>query len=283
MEIPYDKLWIYEYVGRVECLPPEPETGFLGCWLEGGSAFLFFDRPSDERAREMAGAAPLREQFEMSYLEWQGGEAILPFQAGTLMVRPPWLDPPLEWTESGHELLLDPGVVFGSGNHPTTRHSLASLVSISGLISPPTIVDPKEWRLEKTTLDLGCGTGILSIAAAKLGAVVKAVDLNPLCVETTRRNVELNGLSDRIEVIRADALDFASEPAELVMANLESAIIDKFATGGGFRNRHHLILSGLTRSHVQRIRSLAAEAGYGWIEELNDRETWYTLLCNRTK
>ncbi len=113
-----------------------------------------------------------------------------PLEVGDLfLINPAWL-PPLE--SSGRTLLhLDPGMAFGTGNHATTQLCLESL----------------EMRVggedeEMTILDIGCGSGILSIAAVLLGATkVYAVDEDPLAIQSTTRNCELNNISsDRLVV-----------------------------------------------------------------------------------
>ncbi len=269
MDCPYDRLWIYELEGSL--YPPEPdgEAGFLGCWVEGESAFLFFDRPSSEAAGELAGKARIRDEYRMTYLEWQGGQAVEPFQVGGLRFRPPWVERPRHWRE-GEEILLDPGLVFGSGNHPTTRDCLRGLLILA-----------EAGELDGRVLDLGCGTGVLSLAAAHLGAKVLAADLNPLCCLTIRANLRLNRLEDRVAVFQGDALELAAEPAGLAIANIQAGVIEDFARQGGFSGRNHLLLSGLTRSQVGCIRNLTKEAGFEPMEGWQDQSTWFTYLLKR--
>lgn len=269
MECPYHRLWIYELEGPLAPPPPDPESGFLGCWVEGESAFLFFDRPAREAALALAQEARIRDEYQMSYLEWQGGQAVEPFQVGGLRFRPPWVPRPRHWSGE-EELLLDPGLVFGSGNHPTTRHCLQGLVDLAG-----------EGLLPGRVLDLGCGTGVLSLAAARLGGDVIAVDLNPLCCLTTSRNVDLNGLDERIKVVQGDALDLAASPAGLLVANIQAEVIRELAGRGGFRGRDHLLLSGLTRSQVGMISNLTRSAGFEPVQGWEDQATWFTYLLRR--
>ena len=269
MNCPYDRLWIYELEGSLAPPEPDPGSGFLGCWVEGESAFLFFDRESGKAARALAGPLPIREEYRMSYLEWQGGQAVEPFRVGPLCFRPPWVERPRHWSRED-EILLDPGLVFGSGNHPTTRHCLQGLADLA-----------REGLLPERVLDLGCGTGVLSLAAARLGGRAVAVDLNPLCCQTTARNVGLNRLEGRIEVRRGDALDLAQSPAGLLLANIQAGVIEQLAQRGGFRGRDHLLLSGLTRSQVGKIRDLTREAGFSPVQGWEDQATWFTYLLRR--
>ena len=269
MDCPYDRLWIYELEGTITPPGPDQATGFLGCWVEGESAFLFFDRPGPEAAQELAKETRIRDEYRMSYLEWQGGQAVEPFQVGGLKFRPPWVERPRHWKE-GEEILLDPGLVFGSGNHPTTRDCLRGLLVLA-----------QAGELDRRVLDLGCGTGVLSLAAARLGASVLAADLNPLCCLTTRANLRLNRLEDKVDVFLGDALKLAPEPAGLAIANIQAGVIEDFAGRGGFAGRKHLLLSGLTRSQVGRIRNLTKEAGFEPLEGWQDQSTWFTYLLKR--
>ena len=108
-----------------------------------------------------------------------------------LVIRPSWE----EYEERSDDVVLelDPGMAFGTGTHPTT---CLCLEAMEDLIFP-----------EATVFDVGCGSGILSMAAAKLGAAqIKAVDIDGVAVRTARQNVVKMGLSDRIEVRQGDLL-----------------------------------------------------------------------------
>ena len=186
------------------------------------------------------------------------------FNVGELTIRPPWLAP----AGQGLEVLLDPGVVFGSGNHPTTIHCLEALVELAAGPGMP-----------EEALDLGCGSGLLALAAARLGAKrVMAVDLNPLCIQVTARNAAHNRLESRVAVIEADALDLAEEQAGLVMANLEAELIEAFSRRGGFVGRDWLILSGLTRSKAGRTADLVQAAGFRLVSRWAAQGTWQTFF-----
>ena len=132
-------------------------------------------------------------------------------------------------------LILDPGMAFGTGQHPTTRLCLGAL---EGLVRPGMDV-----------LDLGCGSGILSLAAAKLGArSVLALDIEPLAVEATRANARLNRIEGVVRV-KPGSLDSAgSAPngndqcVDLIVANINArtivrlapAIVARLGAGGTF-------------------------------------------------
>ncbi|WP_111747903.1 50S ribosomal protein L11 methyltransferase [Salinisphaera orenii] len=141
---------------------------------------------------------------------------------------------------------LDPGLAFGTGSHPTTALCLAWLAG----------ADLAGQRV----LDYGCGSGILAIAAAKLGAhTVVAVDNDPKALTATRDNAAANGVA---EVVETPALDAVPEPAyDIVLANILAAplidlaptLIAQLAPGGW------LVLSGLLSRHVDDVQNAYAD------------------------
>ncbi len=126
-------------------------------------------------------------------------------------------------------------------------------------------------------LDLGCGTGILSIAAAKLGAKnVTAIDANNLAIETTRKNVDLNGAAKAIEVIEGDALNWGRQEADLVCANLDFRTLERLLDIPEFYNKRWYILSGMIGTEVVRIKERLAEAPLRVIAVSQD-SFWFTI------
>ena len=142
---------------------------------------------------------------------------------------------------------LDPGLAFGTGTHPTTALCLAWL-------------DGHDLR-DQTVIDFGCGSGVLGIAALKLGARrVIAVDHDPQAVLATRDNAARNGVSDRIEVRHSD--DFGDTQADVVVANILANILVDLAptiaahvSPGG-----HLVLSGILEPQAAAVAEAYAGA-----------------------
>ncbi|MEW5734030.1 MAG: 50S ribosomal protein L11 methyltransferase [Thermodesulfobacteriota bacterium] len=259
-------LFIYYIEGRLD---PSWEKGLpatlLGNWPEEDTSFLFFKQPEDQAVHGLVAAHPelrLADVFTMSYEEWQGGR-LAPFSEAGLFFTPPWFEGE---TPAGLErVLLDPGVVFGNGLHPTTRDCLAALGS---LLSPG-----------QSVLDLGCGTGVLSVAAHALGAGrVLAADLNPLAVQTTRGNVLLNHASDVVTVLHRGAEELTGEPADLVLANIHFAVMKNLADDPAFARHSRLVLSGLLRSEAPEIRSRMQARGAEVLQIMTPDNTWFTLL-----
>jgi ribosomal protein L11 methyltransferase len=154
-------------------------------------------------------------------------------EVGGMIVAPPWDLPQGDAAADKMLIVIEPSMGFGTGHHQTTRLCLRALqdTGVRG----------------KRVLDLGTGSGVLAIAAAKLGAAsVLGVDDDPDAVDAARKNVTLNDVTVRIE--RADIKTAEAESADIVVANLTGALLVRFAEGvmrhaapGGL-----LILSGFT-------------------------------------
>jgi ribosomal protein L11 methyltransferase len=144
-----------------------------------------------------------------------------PVRVGPLWIGPPWF-PPEEIA-----VVIDPGRAFGTGAHGSTRAALGLLAGL----------DPSP------ALDLGCGSGVLSVAAIRLGfGPVQAFDLDPLAVGATAENAARNGVD--VAVSAADVLSDPLPPAPLWLANLELGILERLLQRGDLPPR--ILASGLT-------------------------------------
>jgi ribosomal protein L11 methyltransferase len=266
---PYDQLYIYEITGDARDRAHGLGPAYLGLWLEDDTSFLFFSSPAEAQVERMlaGGGLTLRQRHQLSYEQWQGGLELEPLAVGDLYFCPAWA--PAAPPPGSRRLLLDPGLVFGSGLHPTTRHCL-ELLELRRQAGPLGRV-----------VDLGCGTGILALAAAAWGArEVLAVDLNPLCVSTTRNNARLNGV--HFTVAEGEAAAFLDRPAELVLANLPWAVQRELWSRprdlGGFPE---LIVSGVMRSQVGPLSDLLFSRGYKIVQKREADFTWFSLWARR--
>jgi ribosomal protein L11 methyltransferase len=161
--------------------------------------------------------------------------------AGKLYVRPPWEEPAVNPTV--HELVIDPGQAFGTGTHPTTRLCLELLLDVA----------PKG-----SFADLGCGSGVLAIAAAKLGySPVTALDSDRAAVQATVVNARENGVAlDRVE--RYDLRGNAPPPADVVAANLMRPLLLRVAELMGEERPRAMILSGLLDHEADEVAAAFA-------------------------
>lgn len=265
---PYRDLHIYYVEG---CLEPGSDDLFgefyLGDWEEDGTSFLFFSRPEDEIIGRLLRDQPqlvLHDSYQMAWKDWQARFPDV-VEIGRFAFSAPWYRG--EIPQGKTPLLLDPGVVFGTGTHPTTAHCIEALEEVFAN-------DPPE-----KVLDLGCGTGILALAAKSLGAKrVIAVDLNPLAARTTRANVAHNGMESAITVAHGRAENWMDESADLLVANIHAAVLKDLVAHPGFARKKTVILSGLLRSQVGEIRDAVKSLQFTIKKEWSQDATWFTLL-----
>ncbi len=262
----YKDLYVYEISGLILGSRSFFTEDFLGCWNEGETSFLFFYKDHDPEVEALADQRGLRlvSKNVLDYASWQGGEELKPFRVGNLLISPPWETAVPQPGET--VILLDPCVVFGNGQHPTTRTCLSALLWIYQQDKPGTV------------LDLGTGTGILALAAVKWGASrVLAIDQNELAVETALRNVAFNGESRRIEVKLGRAEDFVEEESDLVCANIHLQIIEALLTKKGFYRKRWYVLSGLFAKDAEGIERQLVQNSITIVDKPQERN-WVTLV-----
>lgn len=168
-----------------------------------------------------------------------------------IVIKPTWLDH--EPAADDVILDLDPGMAFGTGLHPTTRLCLAALEGLAdrGLVAGGRV------------LDVGCGSGILAIAAAKLGAVtVHGVDTDPIAIEATDANAARNGLDGRITA-RAGSLPAGQPPSDVVLANLIASVLITLAAAlrDELRPGGILLSSGIFVDRESEVRDAFRSVG----------------------
>jgi ribosomal protein L11 methyltransferase len=266
---PYRDLFIYYIEGHPEADTTDFGKDFIGNWQEDGFSFLFFSNPADEKIKELITGQPhlsLLDQYNMTYDEWQGGE-LSPRTIGDFIIVPPW-EAYRVTTENlfKKKIVLDPGVVFGSGMHPTTHDCLEA---IQRLCYTEKIED---------VIDIGTGTGLLAIAAVCMGCKrVFAVDLNFLAAKTARRNVLLNQMENNILVIQGRAEELVDKPADLVIANIHYDVMNRFINTETFTASKYFILSGLLRSQARNIDEMLGRLPGTVFEKLEHNNIWNTF------
>jgi ribosomal protein L11 methyltransferase len=164
---------------------------------------------------------------------------------------------------------LDPGMAFGTGLHPTTQMCLRAL--------------EEHLKPGAKVLDLGTGSGILAIAAAKLGAgSVLALDNDPLAVRVARANVWANGVQNLVAVEHG-SLDKVTEEFELVLVNILARVIVELADQGlvnRVRPTGLLIAAGIIEEQEAEVAAALGEHGMGIVERRQEKD-WVTLVGGR--
>ncbi len=187
-----------------------------------------------------------------------------PFRIGShLVVKPTW-----EAYEAQPDDLiieLDPGMAFGTGTHETTNMCMQLL--------------EKHMSPNMRVMDVGTGSGILAIAAARLGAKdILAIDIDPDAVKVAKENVALNHVEEQVRVVVGDLCKSEAMPCDLAVANI---VADAICMLAGPLTRHLekdrlLICSGIIREREKDVRNAAAEAGYTLFDRIEKGE-WVAL------
>ena len=184
-----------------------------------------------------------------------------------IVIKPTWE----EYRPQFGDLIIeiDPGMAFGTGNHPTTQLCLELL--------------EKYLKRRSVVVDFGAGSGILALAAAKLGAsLVIAFDSDELAVQAARKNVVHNNLEEAIEVHQTDGPSFIGGPVDLVAANLLArTIIDQsqelarlLRTGG------ILIATGIIQERSAEVQQALRDAGFEIVESPTSGE-WVAVVAKK--
>jgi ribosomal protein L11 methyltransferase len=159
---------------------------------------------------------------------------------GRLTIAPPW---DTSAADAGtHTIVIDPSTGFGTGHHETTRLCLALLqeIDLNG----------------RRVIDVGTGSGVLALAAARLGAAdVVGIDDDPDALRNAAENVELNGAERTLSLVQADIAAFSGAPADVVTANLTAAVLMRNATAltSLVAPKGTLIASGFAPEEIEAV------------------------------
>lgn len=188
-----------------------------------------------------------------------------PLKIGRVYIQPSWTERPKVDSESEIVINLDPGMAFGAGTHQTTSMCIEFLQTLD-------LTNKKLW-------DVGTGSGILAIVAAKLGATVQAVDIDPVAVRVAKENRDLNQV--RFDVKKGSLEDLSGTP-EIIVANIIADIIGPMfprvyttlAPGGFF------VAGGIIEDRDEEIVSLGRAAGLILFRRMQKGE-WVNYLWQR--
>ena len=183
------------------------------------------------------------------------------------VIVPTWRE--YENEEDKYVINIDPGMAFGTGGHETTSLCIKNL--------------EKYVKPHDNVIDVGCGSGILSIAASYLtDGSLKAVDLDKLAVDVSRENFALNNLENRIEVDEASLLTKETKKYDVIVANILAHIIElmledtyKLLEDGGY-----FITSGIIKDKKDELLEKMLEQGFKLVEETSDNE-WYSFVVTK--
>lgn len=183
------------------------------------------------------------------------------------VIVPTWRE--YENEENKYVINIDPGMAFGTGGHETTSLCIKNL--------------EKYVKPHDNIIDVGCGSGILSIAASYLtDGEIKAVDLDKLAVDVSRENFALNNLENRIAVEEASLLTKETKKYNVIVANILAHIIElmlddayKLLEDGGY-----YITSGIIKDKKDELLEKMLERGFKLVEETSDNE-WYSFVVTK--
>ncbi len=218
----------------------------------------------------LATISPLKEKY-VEEEDWQNAwkEHFHPLRIGRhLVICPTWRT--VETSESDILIHLDPGMAFGTGHHPTTRTCMEIL--------------ERDTKPGDRILDVGCGSGILSVVAVKVGATsALGLEIDPVAARAGEENVRINGIEDKVQIVQgtlpsplAEARSFdivAANISAKVVTNLAQHLIDSVAIGG------KLIAGGIIEPHVENVTKALNAVGASIDETFIDGD-WVTLLAS---
>ena len=236
----YDQLFVYN-LDRTD-LGPVEDPDLIGIWIEDDTAILFFHKEKEGLVKSICRRSGAKVLYEanLNYQDWEAGLDITTFSVPPLTVAPVWEVDKGDASDDRSLIRLDPSVIFGSGFHHTTRLCLQVICDL--LSSAATEI--------RTMVDLGTGTGLLSLGAAKLGVEqIRAYDNNPFACSVARENVRLNSCEQQVQVLEGDLRgNIPDTGVDLVVANLYKGLLLDLFNNPDFWRASYYIISGFIPS-----------------------------------
>ena len=250
-----------------ELLDKPRDTVIIHLYLEPGASQV--ETLALIAARMEAAGIPYTVETEgVEQEDWQNGwrKYYHPMEIGSrLAVVPSWQ----QYDTDRVKLILDPGLAFGTGGHETTSLCLEAL--------------DEQVRGGERVLDIGTGSGILAIAALKLGAAsAEGVDIDPVAVRTAGENAALNGVQDKLTVLVGDLSDKASGTYDIITANIVANAILSLAPAvpGLMAEGATFIASGIIDSRKDEVIAGLKKAGLA-VAEVKEKRGWECIICKK--
>ena len=250
------------------------ESGSLGIHEDGDALVTQFQTEAEvDAARGAVMAVDPGAHVELAPVpgvdwteEWRKG--IRAHRLGALVVTPPWL---ADGYDEARRIVIEPGMAFGTGEHATTRGVVRLM--------------QHALRTGDRVADLGAGSAVLSIAAARLGATsVAAIELDADAIGNAEENVARNGVADRVHVSEGDAAVLLPlvAPVRVVLANIISSVLVELlpTIAAALTADGQAILSGILQEERERMMEVLTATG--WRLEAEDAEdVWWSALISR--
>lgn len=260
---------------RSACLGALFASGAQGVHEDGQSLVTHFPPGADlervHRALTEADEDVVIETSPVPDIDWsvEWKSRIVAHQLGALTVAPPWL---AHEYDPARCIVIDPGMAFGTGDHATTRGVIRLL--------------PQVLRTGDVVADLGAGSAVLAIAAAKLGASrVYAIELEHDSIADAIENVERNGVSEIVHVFEGDANAFLPlvAPVRVVLANIISSVLVELLPliGMCLSDDGEAILSGILREERDGLVNILRDHGWNVVAE-DAEDIWWSAIVRRS-
>ena len=236
---------VYECQGSQPALGEPKEIGFLGIWPEPPFYYLFFEHEAGPGLSEWLARQEgweLLQTYRLDYDKWQQ-LSVERIKIGPFIIE---MTLGAELPAQGRDesvIRLDPGLVFGSGLHGSSK---GCLLAISRVFNQFPI---------RNVVDMGTGTGILALSCKLLGAAtVLAIDNNPLAARVACRNILTNGAEKVVKVLVAEDLSILKEPSDLLVMNLEWPSLVRLLAMGDWLYYRFVILSGFLENQWEKAK-----------------------------
>ncbi len=250
------------------------EMGSMGVQEDGDVLATHFPPPIEQEVLEQrlhrVSPHATAEMADTPDIDWSEAwrDRIVSHEAGGLIISPPWL---ARAEDAGHTIIIDPGMAFGTGDHPTTRGVIRLMCAV---IRPGDIV-----------ADLGAGSAVLSIAAARLGAArVIAIEMDNDAIENAEANVGRNGVADRVTVLEGDAAIMLPlvAPVRVVLVNIISSVITRLlpVMRDALDPDGAVVLSGVLVTERSALIQVLSDGGWSVTTEDVEGE-WWSAVARR--